>query len=484
MSKFKTNSGDKQGQMRLDLPNLKPIEQEFDGGQVCSDGGLLILRKADQVLGLSENASAAMPDDRRPDAITHSIQDLIMQRVFAIAAGYEDCNDAERLRFDAMHQLAVGKDRSLASQPSLSRFENRADAVTNAALQRLLLHTYIKRTGKAPRVLRLAMDTTCDEAYGRQQKIEFNGFYESYCFAPLFIFTEDGFPLWAQLRPGAENPIQDAIRAIKTLVKEMRLSWSRTRIELTADAGFASGVLFNTLEDLDVTYFIAAASHSGFMYHAEKTVFKCREEFHEFGCESPGLKKYGLPQNPAEKKAAVKRKLQAMRYATKEEGRMQEIFEAELNIRKYGEFSYRAREWRQERRVIYRVDYSMSGPDTRFVITNCKTGSPRKLYEERYCPRCQCENWIKDLKLYMKSGRTSCQEFDANQFRLFLHVFAYILSWEVRKRAKLKAMTVETFRLQLLKIGVLVKQSARKISLHLASEFAWQEQFRIAWQKT
>lgn len=482
MSQSKTKLTDKQVQMRLDLPNLKPIEQEFDGGQVCSDGGLLILRKADQVLGLCENASVAMSDNRRPDLIKHSVLDMFRQRIFGIAAGYEDCNDASQLRFDAMHQLAVGREGALASQPSLSRFENLADRITNAALQKLLIHTYVKRTRKAPRVLRLAMDTTCDEAYGRQQMIEFSGFYDTYCYAPLFVFTEDGFPLWAQLRPGAVNPIRDAILAIRAIVRDLRISWSGTRIELSADAGFASGELFDTLEDLDITYFIAAARHSGFAYHAEKLVFRCRDEFEAFGSQGPALKKYGIIRDRAEVKAALKRKEQAMRFASKEEGRMQELFEAELYIRRFGEFRYMAREWSKERRVIFKVEFSMTGPETRFVITNCKNGSPRKLYEERYCPRAQCENWIKDLKLYMKSGRTSCQEFEANQFRLFLHVFAYILSWEVRKRAKLKAMTVETFRLQLLKIGVLVKQTSRKFSLHLASEFAWRDQFLIAWQ--
>lgn len=482
--KFKTNRVQKQGQMRLDLPNLKPIVQEFDGGRICSDGGLLILRKADERLGLLEMASFALTDKRRPDAVKHRTVDLLRQRVYAIAAGYEDCNDASRLRHDAMHQLALGREGTLASQPSLSRFENFADRVTNNALQRLLIHAYIKRTGKAPKVLKLAMDTTCDKAYGRQQMIEFNGFYGAYCFAPLYIFTKDGFPLCSLLRAGAPNPIQDAIRMIKQLVREIRLSWPRTRIELSADAGFAGGEIFDVLEDLGITYFIAAASHSGFAYHAQDLVFKCKGEFDEFGFQSPELKKYAVLTNPKDKLKALKRKEEAMRYSTKKEGRMQEMFEAELHVRKFGEFRYQAKEWRCARRVIFRVDYDMTGPDTRFVVTNLRGSYAKKIYEDRYCPRAQCENWIKDLKLYLSSGRTSCQEFEANQFRLLMHVFAYILTWEVRKVAKAGAMTVESFRLQFLKIGVLVKETSKQFSLHLASEFAWRDQFRIAWFKT
>lgn len=482
MSKFKQKKVIAQGQMRLDLPNLKPIVQEFDGGRICSDGGILILRKADEKLGLLEMASCALADRRRPEAVKHQTVDLLRQRVYAIAAGYEDCNDASRLRHDAMHQLAVGKDCVLASQPSLSRFENYADRVTNNALQKLLVHAYIKRTGKAPKVLKLAMDTTCDKAYGRQQMIEFNGFYEAYCYAPLFVFTEDGFPLCSLLRPGAPNPKDDAIRMIKQLVHEIKMSWPRVRIELSADASFAGSEMYDALENLGITYFIAAASHSGFAYHAEELVIKCKKEFDEFGFQSPELKKYAVI-NPKDRLKALKRKEEAMRYSTKEEGRMQEMFEAELHIRKYGEFEYRAKEWRCARRVVMRVDYTMTGPDTRFVVTNHLGSTAKKIYEDRYCPRAQCENWIKDLKLYLNSGRTSCQEFEANQFRLFMHVFAYILTWDVRKVAKVKAMTIESFRLQFLKIGILVKEKSKQFSLHLASEFAWRDQFQIAWLK-
>jgi Transposase DDE domain group 1 len=195
MRKSKPNTVAKQAQMTLELPHLKHIEQDFDGGQVCTDGGLLILRKADERLHLSELASFAIADTRHPCYIRHQVVDLIRQRAYAIAAGYEDCNDAAKLRSDGMHKLAIGRNPSssqlLASQPSLSRFESMADPATNAALQKLLVHLYTKRFRKAPKVLRLAMDTTCDEAYGNQQLIAFNGYYSTFCYAPLFIFTSD-----------------------------------------------------------------------------------------------------------------------------------------------------------------------------------------------------------------------------------------------------------------------------------------------------
>jgi Transposase DDE domain group 1 len=268
---------------------------------------------------------------------------------------------------------------------------------------------------------------------------------------------------------------------LKKIFAELRLVWPQTRIELTADAAFGSSEMFNFLEDSNVTYFIAAIGHAGLSYHAQELVYKCKKEFDEFGFQSPELKKYGLLVNPNDRRKAWKRREERIRANSKEEGRLQEFFEGDLHVRKFGEFMYRSREWRCERRFIARIDYTMMGPDTRFVVTNCKGSYAKKLYESKYCSRAQCENWIKDLKRYLVSGRTSCQEFEANQFRLFLHVFAYILIWEVRKRAQLPPMTVETFRLQVLKIGVLVKEASRRVNLHLATEFAWRDQFRIAW---
>ena len=160
---------------------------------------------------------------------------------------------------------------------------------------------------------------------------------------------------------------------------------------------------------------------------------------------------------------------------------MQEHFEDDLHIRKYGEFRYQSRQWDRSRRFIVRIDYTKDGPDVRFVVTNASSSTARKIYEDKYCRRAQCENWIKDLKTYLKCDRTSCQEFEHNQFRLLLHVFAYVLIWDLRTRANLPPMTVETFRLHVIKIGVLVKESANKVSLHLASHFAWKDQLRSTW---
>jgi len=475
--------------MLLDLGVDKQIELSFDGGQVCSDGGLLLLRKADDKLELTELATYCIGDRRRPDLVSHSVQEMLRQRIYSIAAGYEDCNDSSRLNGDGMHLLAGGflpnSGHRLSSQPTLSRFENSVDAASIQALQNLLVHTWIKRMknkGKRPKRIRLSMDTTCDPVYGYQQLTFYNGYYETACYTPLFLFTDDGFPLAADLRAGNASPAEGCVRHLKRVVTEIRRAFGNVPIEFTADAGFAVPELYEYCEQNGVVYFIAAAGHSGFQYHSEELVVRCRNEFESLAGSALELKKYGEVVDKKARDLAWRQGQERMRFSSKQEGRMQEHFEEELRIRRFGECQYDAREWPFKRRVIFRVEFSNTGPDVRYVITNCKTGKPRELYEDRYCRRAQCENWIKDLKNYLKCDRTSCQEWQANQFRLFLHVFAYMLLWEIRNAAKTPYATVETIRIQFLKIGVLLKETARSVRLRLASHHPWSAEFRHVWQ--
>lgn len=492
MTQSRSKKEAKQGELQVIMPSGKPATLNFDGGDVCSDGGLLLLSKSDSRLGLSETISKCLHDERRPDLVKHKLPNLLKQRIFGIAAGYEDCNDANELRFDAMHRIAVGFDPSeehfLGSQPTLSRMEARATKVSNELMQRSLVFLYSKTLKKKPKRIGLSMDTTCDVVYGNQQLSCFNGYYGETCYAPLFIFTDDGFPLVAQLRPGSPHPAEDALRMLKKLIKELRSYFPGVKLELKADAAFACPELLTFLELSNVVYFIGAIGHPGLAYHAEDLIAKCKTEFDSLGEKSPELKKYAALASQTDYYAkrnlrrAKRQHEERIRYSSKEEGRMQEQHESEeLRIRKYGQFQYASKEWTYARRFLFRVEYTKDGPDTRFVVTNATGSHPRKLYDEKYCQRSQCENWIKDLKTYLKSGRTSCQEFEQNQFRLFLHVFAYILIWDTRVRGGLRKMTVETFRLQFLKIGVLIIEKARKIELHLASHFVWKEQFVKAW---
>lgn len=485
MNQFKSKPAKEQPQMSLNLGLGKRIEARFDGQGVCSDGGLLLLRKADDRLELSELASLSLKD-WRTGSRKHDLVDLLRQRIYGIAVGYEDCNDAANLRFDLMHKLAVGytpqDEQLLASQPTLSRFENSVDDVSLKSLQSLLVHLYVHSRKRAPKVVRLSMDTTVDEVHGYQQLSFYNGFYETDCFTPLFIFADDGFPLCAKLRAGNAAPADDAVRMISRVVHELRLAWPGVRVELTADAGFAIPELFEYCEAHAVTYFIGTRTHNGLSYHAEWLVQKCRSRFQEFGYEPEPLKKYGVVANANERKQAWRQRQERLRFASKAEGRMQEHFEEDLKIRGFCEFKYGSREWTHERRHIARCEYTEQGPDVRFIVTNAAGSYAQRIYDEKYCRRARCENWIKELKNYLKSDRTSCQEFEANQFRLLMHTFAYVLILKVRNASGLTTANTETVRLRLLKVGVIVKERTCSILLSLAANTAAREPFRRAWQ--
>jgi hypothetical protein len=485
MNQSITKNSKEQGQVQLDIGIGKMIEARFDGGKVSSDGGLLLLRKSDEKLELSEMASLCIRESRRPDLVKHDLVELIRQRIYGIAAGYEDCNDVGRIGGDAMHQLASGKlpseGRRLASQPTLSRFENAVDETSLAALQKLLIHTYIRWQGKRPRVVRLSMDTTHDEVHGYQQLSFYNGFYKTYCYTPLFVFAEPGFPVAALLRPGNASTYDGAVRMLREVVHNLRLAWPGVRIELTADAGFGVPEVYEFCEQNGVTYWIGMKGNNALDSKTETFVQRCSAKFAEFGLDPGKLKKYGKLENKRQAQQAWRKREERIRYASKAEGRMQEHFEDELAVRDYLQVRYEARGWSCERRVIARCEYTSRGPDLRYVVTNAQGSSARKLYENKYCCRARCENWIKDLKNYLDSDRTSCQEFKANQFRVLLHTFAYILLFDIRESAGVKAATIETIRLRLIKIGVVVRETAQRVCLHLASECIWKPEFEKAW---
>ena len=485
MTQSKLNELTAQALKRREFGTSKTIEVSFDGDWVSSDGGILLLRKADEKLELCELAALALGDSRRLDLVKHPIVSLLRQRVYGVACGYEDCNDATELAFDPIHNLALGhvpsENHRLASQPTLSRFENAVDTPALKALQRLLVTLYVRQNKKRPRIVRLSMDTTHDEVHGYQQLSFYNGFYETYCYTPLFIFADDGFPLRAQLRAGNASPAEQAVRALQEVVHELRLAWPGIPIELTADAGFAVPELYEYCETNGVTYFVGTRRHNGLDYHVQDLVSKTRERFEGFGANAEPLKKYGYLADPRSRRRAWRQREERIRFATKQEGRMQEHFEEPQGIRLYDEFLYQSREWSCSRRHIVRCEYTTEGPDLMFVVTNAKSGNARKLYEDRYCKRARCENWIKDMKTYLKCDRTSCQEFAANQFRLLIHTFAYMLLWSVRKTSGIGSTTMQTVQLRLMKVGVTVRELANKVVLTLSRYCSAVHYFEKAW---
>lgn len=483
MTQCKLNDNEKQGQMTLDLGLGKEIEAKFDGGLISSDGGLVLLRKADEKLRLLESAVPCLEDKRQPELVVHSLLQLLRQRVYAIAAGYEDCNDAKILRLDPMHKLVLDRlpadEINGASQPTLSRFENAIDTASIEALQKLLVHIFISMHKNPPSAVKIRLDGTDDETHGYQQMSFWNGFYQSTCFTPLFIFEDSGFPLAAVLRPGNAAPAAQTLETMKKIVKELRLAWPGIRIELLADAGFAIPELYDFCEDNNIYYAICLKPNEILQKHASKTIKQCKANWTALGHEMhdyiPGEKGHQIWKEREEKK----------RYASKSEGRMQEHRKQDsLMAREFDTFDYQAESWRRQRTIVVKCDYSLNGSDVRYVVTNFRGRTPKRLYEDIYCKRSRCENWIKELKNQLNCDRTSCQEFVANQFRLLLHTFAYVLLWEIRKDAGYEHVEIRTVMLYLIKVSALVKETARKIWLHLSSSHPAQQWFAKAWAHT
>jgi hypothetical protein len=407
-----------------------PIEASFDGPQLTSDGGLVWLAEADAALGLCAALARAITD-RRTGPVQYSLELLIRQRVFQIACGYEDQNDATTLRHDPLLKLACGRlpsDGPLASQPTLSRLENAIDARTCYRLSLALLQLYLRARGRAgtPGRIVLDFDGTDDPAHGKQEGIAYHGYYEQYMYHPLLVFDgETGQPLTFILRPGTAPAGRGALAILRRVVRLLRRTWPEIVIELRADSGFALPAIYSYCESHDLTYTIGLGSNS---------------------------------------------RLEAMAAPLLAEAKRRRAETGET-VRLVAAGQYAAGSWETERRVVYKAEALDKGPNTRFVVTN-RQDTPEAVYDWYIQRGDRPESCIKDLKGGCAADRLSDHAFWANQFRLILSAAAYWLLDTLRRwlsRPSLPRMQFDTLRLQVLKIGGWVRQRLDLIQLHLAS---------------
>jgi hypothetical protein len=467
-------------QLNFDFGLGKQVVGQFDAGRVSSDGGLVLLGEVDNRLRLTEQIVWCIGDKRKTGKVRHKMLELVRQRVYMIASGYEDANDANSLKSDPLHKICAGRspetDPDLASQPTLSRLENSITEKENKFLQDMLIHLYIQQFKRPPQRVLLDMDTTCDEVHGYQQLSFYNGFYKTDCYTPLFVFA-DRFPVAAMLRAGNAAPAEGAVRALKPVITALRQAWPEVIIDLRADAGFCTPELYRFCEENKVFYFIGIKTNSHLALKARPLIDRAKQRYIQL--HGP-LEQLTTKQAKKQRDLKWRQKQERIRFADKKQGRMQEHFEDEDGqiVRVIDDIPYQADHWNSKRRVIGRCDYTSEGPDMRYIVTNHFGGRPRWAYEDKYCKRGRCENYIKELKA-LKCDRLSCQEFEANQFRLLLHTFAYILMQKLSELVSAQAprMSVNTVRLRFLKIGVLVKETSRKIWLHWTSHYPWQSQF-------
>ena len=409
------------------------LEAAFDGGRITSDGGLLWLAQIDGELGLCEAIARYVPEWRGERSVRHSLATLVKQRVYQIACGYEDQNDAETLRKDPLLKLVLGRlpetGADLASQPTLSRLENAPGAKDCLRIARALGELYVRERGRGgapPERVLLDLDATADPAHGEQEGTFYHGYYKTRMYHPLLVFDgETNQLITALLRCGNTHASRGALAILKRIVGRLREAWPGVKIEIRADAGFAVPAVYEWCEQEGIAYTIGLISNPRLESLAECLLERARRESEE------------------------------------QQGR---------KVRLISEAPYQAASWGRARRVIYKAEVLEKGTNTRFVVTN-RTDEPKMLYDW-YVRRGEAEGWIKDFKLALKADRLSCCRFWANQFRLLLHAAAYWLLDELRRRltaAGVRRRQFDTLRLLVVKVGGRVRQLCTKVRLHLAS---------------
>jgi hypothetical protein len=415
----------------------KEVVADFQGGAITSDAGLLPLAELDDRLGWTVRMAQVLSDGRAAGKVRHEVRTLLRQRLFGIIAGYEDANDHTRMRHDPVLRAVAGGDltEALASQPTLSRFENAVTARQVAELNGLLLEMFLQRQGRRrPRRLVLDIDPTDDPCHGHQQLALFNGFYDQYMYLPLLVFERaSGMLLGVRLQAGNAGASQRAVQLLAPIVAGLRRRWPRVRILLRGDAGLASPRLYGFCEKNRMEYLIGLAATA-----------------------------------PLKEKTEWALDWVAQRFA--HDGRP---------CRWQGGLRHRAQGWNRERRILYKVEANAQGTNRRFVVTNCR-GVPRRLWPE-YDDRGTAETFIDDLKNGMAMDRLSCSRFVANAFRLVLAALAYNLLRAFRSTlagTELESASIATIRTRLIKIGARVRQTVRRVWVHLASAFPLRDLWR------
>lgn len=420
----------------------KKITAAFDGGRITSDGGVMLLAAAERRLGLADRLAAVIFDRRDPARVTHSMADIVRARILAIACGYEDANDLDRLRHDPAFKLACGRlpdtGMDLCSQPTLSRAENLPDLRTVIMLGTVLVDLWLESYETPPASVTLDIDDTVDVVHGHQQLSLFNAHYDERCFLPIHIYdTATGRPVAMILRPG-KTPAGREIRGhIRRLVRRIRARWPKTRILIRGDGHYGRPEVMDWCEDNHVDYV------------------------------------FGQPGN---------RVLNRLVDAAADDIRTHRALDQKPALRGYTETRYKARSWKVERRACARIEATTLGLDIRFVVTNLMQGSAERIYDVIYCARGQAENLIKMHKSQLASDRTSCRSPIANQVRLVLHTAAYWLMLTVRdtipKAHALATAEFATLRLRLLKLGARVIETASRVRLAFAAACPEAELFR------
>jgi hypothetical protein len=413
----------------------KKVTAAFDGGRLTSDSGVLVLAQAERMMGICQRLAACIADPRDPGRVVHRLEDILRARIFAIACGYEDADDLDALRDDPGFRLALGKltqaGAGLASQLTMSRWENAPSTRELAKMLAAMIDIYCASYPAAPAAVTLDIDDTCDVVHGYQQLSFWNGHHGERCFLPIHVYdTATGRPVAMLLRTGKTPSGKEAAGHIRRLVRHIRRHWPDTHITIRGDGHYGRPEVMAFCEATDVDYVFGLPSNAAL--RADPVIVTAADA------------------------CAVKR-----------------AEESRVVLRGYAETRYGAKSWNRQRRVVARIEAGMLGMDIRYVVTSLTQGSAEHIYDTLYCARGQAENLIKLHKTQLASDRTSCRSANANQMRLILHTAAYWLLWRIQqaipKTAALAKAEFTTLRLRLLKVAARVMESATRIRIAFAS---------------
>jgi len=414
--------------------NRRRIEVDFTGGDITSDGGIFLLREIDRRLGLTQAVARCLPDPRDQTRVKHSVLSQIRQRVYALCQGYEDLNDHQTLRTDPAIQTAVDRDTLLSSPSTLCRFENRMGRDEAVAIHKVIMDGFINSFAMPPEELILDFDATDDRVHGQQEGRFFHGYYDHYCFLPLYVFCGDQL-LVSYLRPSKIDGAKHAWAILSLLVKSLRQVWPEVKIIFRGDSGFCRWRMMSWCDRNGVDYIVGLAKNSRLNTMAAETLAKAKLDYET----------------------------------------------SKMKQRIFTEFSYAAASWDRPRRILAKAEHSYRGSNPRYVVTSL-AGEPPDLYDNLYCARGEMENRIKEQQLGLFADRTSCHHWWPNQFRLILSSLSYILLERLRSLAlsgtELARSQVNTLRLKLLKIGAAVIRNTRRVRLMLSSSYPYREIFR------
>jgi len=432
--------------MELTPVEGKRVIADFDGGQISSDAGALLLKETEQQVGIIEAIKAALNDRRDQRYVIHPLDEQLQQRTYQIGCGYEDGNDSDTLRDDPIFKICAGKtpesDEALSSQPTISRLENAPSRTELYRIALAIADNFIDSYDEEPKVIVLDFDDTDDIVHGDQQLALFNGYFNDYCFMPLHIYEGlSGKLISAILKPGKRLPGKTILAILQRLIARLRGRWPNTLIIFRGDCHFTAPEIMEWIDTQENLSFVTGLAGNAVLKKLAETTIQSARNIYE---------------------------------------------KRQSKVKLFHSFYYQADSWAEQRRVIAKVEVeSEEGePNVRFVVTGLEQAQTRALYEQIYCARGNAELYIKDHKTYLKSDRTSCHRFQANQFRLFLHSAAYVLIHAMRnsvfRGTEWAKATMKTIQLKAFKIGARVKELKTRIKVELPTAFPQQELIRKA----